>query len=393
MTVTGPVVSRFDLGRHGLVNTRTQYWNLCAAELVEHAVRRGEGRLAADGPLVVETGEHTGRSPKDKFIVEDAETRDSVWWGEVNAPITRDGFDRLRAKVFAYLQDREVYVQDLHAGADPDYRLPVRVICERAWHAHFARNMFLRPAVDRLGEFEPGFTVIHAPGLLADPERDGVNSTTFICVDFAQRTVLIGGSEYAGEIKKSIFTVLNYLLPADGVLPMHCSANMGDGGDVALFFGLSGTGKTTLSADAARALIGDDEHGWSNAGVFNFEGGCYAKVIRLSAEAEPEIYATTKRFGTVLENVVMDPATRAPDLDDGRRELEDQERIVFRYCDAKGQVTPEANPNGSVANIAGITNRAGNVLGLMPHPENLVEPALGGTDGRAMFEGLAEALS
>ncbi|RDD60342.1 phosphoenolpyruvate carboxykinase [Ferruginivarius sediminum] len=318
MTSTGPAISRHDLATSGLINVKKAHWNLPAAVLYEHALRRGEGVMASNGPLVVETGEHTGRSPNDKFIVEDALTRDTVWWGDVNAAMTPEAFQRLHARVTAYLQGRELFVQDLHAGADPNYRLPVRVVCERAWHSLFARNMFLRPPVDDLSDFEPGFTILHAPGLQADPAEDGTNSSTFIVIDFSRRVVLIGGTEYAGEIKKSIFTVLNYLLPEQDVLPMHCSANIGADGDVALFFGLSGTGKTTLSADPSRALIGDDEHGWSDLGVFNFEGGCYAKVIRLSAEAEPEIYSTTQRFGTILENVVAAPDSRELDLDDAR---------------------------------------------------------------------------
>jgi len=276
---TGTVVSRHDLSRQGLRNIAAAHWNLTPAALYERAVRRGEG---------------------------------------VNAAIGEEKFERLHAKMLAYLQNREIFVQDLFAGADPEYRLPVRVVTEHAWHSLFAHNMFLRPGHDQLADFEPEFTVLQAPGCLADPETDGTNSETFIVINFARRVVLIGGSWYAGEIKKSVFSVLNYLLPARDVLPMHCSANIGPAGDAAIFFGLSGTGKTTLSADGTRTLIGDDEHGWSDRGVFNFEGGCYAKVIRLSEEAEPEIYATTRRFGTILENVVMDPETRELDLDDAR---------------------------------------------------------------------------
>ena len=318
MTDHGPVVSRHGLDRQGLRNVAAAFWNLGAPALYEHALRRGEGRLAQGGALVMHTGQHTGRSPNDKFIVESAETRDTVAWGAVNAAISEEAFQRLHAKVLAYLDGREVFVQDLHAGADPEYRLPVRVVTENAWHALFAANMFLQPGHDALRGFEPAFTVLHAPNLLADPETDGTNSETFIVVDFARRLVLIGGTSYAGEIKKSVFSILNYLLPPRNVLPMHCSANIGPDGDTAIFFGLSGTGKTTLSADGTRELIGDDEHGWSDSGVFNFEGGCYAKVIRLSPQAEPEIYATTSRFGTILENVVVDEATGALDLDDNR---------------------------------------------------------------------------
>jgi phosphoenolpyruvate carboxykinase (ATP) len=281
-------------------------------------MRRGEGRIAAGGPLVVRTGQHTGRAPKDKFIVDEPSTSRDIWWGDVNRPISRDHFAGLLHKVRAYFQGRDVFVQDLHVGADAAYRLAVRVVTETAWHSLFARNMFIAPPPGELEQFAPELTILHAPGLHAAPQDDGTSSEVFVLVDLAQRLVLIGGSSYAGEIKKSVFSVLNYLLPALGVLPMHCSANIGAGGDTAIFFGLSGTGKTTLSADASRTLIGDDEHGWSDDGVFNFEGGCYAKVIRLSPEAEPEIHATTTRFGTIIENAVMDEDSRALDLDDGR---------------------------------------------------------------------------
>ena len=243
-------------------------------------------------------------------------SRADIWWGEVNRPISEANFDALLARMQAYYKGRDLFVQDCYAGADPDYRLRVRVITAAAWHNMFARNMFIQPVAGELRGFAPEFTIIQAPGLEADPALHGTYSGTFIVANFARRMVLIGGSSYAGEIKKSVFSVLNYLLPARGVLPMHCSANIGGNGDAAIFFGLSGTGKTTLSADGTRTLIGDDEHGWSDNGVFNFEGGCYAKVIRLSPEAEPEIYATTGRFGTILENVVMDPDTRLLDLDD-----------------------------------------------------------------------------
>ncbi|WP_421708136.1 phosphoenolpyruvate carboxykinase [Algihabitans sp.] len=315
MGTQGPVVSRHGLESLGLRNLGNLYWNLAAPALYEQALTRGEASLAAGGPLVALTGEHTGRSPKDKFIVEEAESSDDIWWGEVNVAMAPEQFDRLLAKARAYLQGRDLFVQDCFAGADPAYRLPVRILTECAWHNLFARNMFIQPSHDELADFEPAFTVLQVPGLQADPATDGTRSECFVLVSFAQRIVLIGGTSYAGEIKKSVFSILNYLLPERDVLPMHCSANIGPKGDTAIFFGLSGTGKTTLSADGARTLIGDDEHGWSDTGVFNFEGGCYAKVIRLSAEAEPEIHATTRRFGTVLENVVMDKDTRALDLD------------------------------------------------------------------------------
>lgn len=318
MTNLGPVISRHGLNHHGIHNPGSVHWNLSVPALYSHALRRNEGQLAQGGALVVQTGQHTGRSPNDKFIVKEASTQDDIWWGDVNVATSADKFMRLHAKILAYFQSRELFVQDVFAGADPDYRLPVRVVSESAWHSLFTHNMFIQPGHDLLAGFAPQFTVLHAPYLHADPETDGTNSETFIAVDFAQRLVLIGGTSYAGEIKKSIFSILNYLLPARGVLPMHCSANIGPDDDTAIFFGLSGTGKTTLSADSTRRLIGDDEHGWSDTGVFNFEGGCYAKVIRLSAEAEPEIYATTQRFGTVLENVVLNEATGRLDLDDGR---------------------------------------------------------------------------
>ncbi len=307
-----------DLRACGLSNLRATHWNLTEGQLYEEAIRRGEGTIAAGGAFAVTTGEHTGRSPNDKFIVDHASNRGDVDWGNVNRPIAAEAFDILHQRAAAYLQGREVFVQDCYAGADPAFRLPIRVITETAWHNLFARNMFIQPPTAELADFEPGFTIIQVPGLEARGAEDGVNSGTFVLVDFERRLVLIGGTWYAGEIKKSVFGILNFLLPAQGVLPMHCSANVGAGGDAAIFFGLSGTGKTTLSADGTRTLIGDDEHGWGENGIFNFEGGCYAKVINLSAEAEPEIYATTGRFGTVLENVVVDPVTRRLDLDDNR---------------------------------------------------------------------------
>ncbi len=318
MSDSGPVVSQTGLNTHGLTNYLHAYWNLPVPALYHHALSRGEGRLAEGGALVVLTGKHTGRSPRDKFIVEEPSTADDIWWGSVNVACSQAMFDGLYKKVVAYLQGRELYVQDVYAGADSDYRLPVRVVSESAWHSLFARNMFIQPPHEALAGFVPDFTVLHAPYCHADRESDGTNSECFVVVNFARRLVLIGGTVYAGEIKKSIFSVLNYLLPSRDVLPMHCSANIGPDGDSAIFFGLSGTGKTTLSADGSRTLIGDDEHGWSAHGVFNFEGGCYAKVIKLSAEAEPEIFATTRRFGTVLENVVMDSETGVLDLDDNR---------------------------------------------------------------------------
>jgi phosphoenolpyruvate carboxykinase (ATP) len=301
----------------GIVRSGPVRWNLSPAALYEEALRRGEGTLAATGPLVCRTGQHTGRSPNDKFVVRESSSRRHINWGPLNRPIEEASFDLLHRDMTAFLQDKELYVLDAWAGTDPAYRLPIRIVTEFAWHNLFARNMFL-PEDDpaRRAAHRPEFTVIDAPGFTADPARHGTRSDVFILVHFGRRLVLIGGTHYAGEIKKSIFTILNYTLPLQGVMSMHCSANIGASGDTALFFGLSGTGKTTLSSDPDRRLIGDDEHGWSDTGVFNFEGGCYAKVIKLSQEAEPQIYATTRRFGTILENVVIDPDTRALDLDD-----------------------------------------------------------------------------
>ena len=307
------------LTAHGIVDPGTVHWNYGAAALYEAAIQRQEGQVAEGGALVCSTGQHTGRSPRDKYVVQDDSTCDSVWWGTVNQPMPPERFAALRRRILEHLKGRELFVQDLWAGADPKYRLPVRVITEQAWHSLFARNMFIRPERDALAGFEPAFTIIQAPSFSASPQIDGTRSETVIAVDFSNRVVLIAGTSYAGEIKKSVFTIMNYLLPAQGVFPMHCSANIGADGNSAIFFGLSGTGKTTLSADPERTLIGDDEHGWTENAVFNFEGGCYAKVIRLSEEAEPEIYAASTRYGTVLENVVIDPETRELDLDDASR--------------------------------------------------------------------------
>jgi phosphoenolpyruvate carboxykinase (ATP) len=301
----------------GLVRAGHVHWNLSPAALYEQALCRGEAQMAAEGPLVARTGQHTGRSPNDKFVVKEPQSEQHVHWGAVNKPIEEAKFDLVHRDMMAYAQDKELFVLDAWGGADPKYRMPIRVVNEFAWHNLFARNMFL-PEDDAAGRatHRPEFTVIDFPKFKADPAKHGTRSEVFILVHFGRKLVLIGGTHYAGEIKKSIFTILNYMLPLQGVMPMHCSANVGDDGDTALFFGLSGTGKTTLSSDPRRRLIGDDEHGWSDTGVFNFEGGCYAKVIKLSAEAEPQIYATTKRFGTILENVVIDPDARTLDLDD-----------------------------------------------------------------------------
>lgn len=305
------------LEMYGIDRPARVRWNLGMAALVEEAVRRHEGLLAASGPLVCRTTPHTGRSPNDKFIVREPSSEGNVWWGEVNRSITPQQFDALHRAMATHLNGRELFVRDCHVGADPAYRLPIRVITETAWHSLFAHHMFIsEPDPQRLASHAPAFTVINAPTFQADPTRHGTNSTTAIAIHFDKRLALVGGTSYAGEIKKSIFTAMNYLLPLRDVMPMHCSANLGPAGDTALFFGLSGTGKTTLSSDVQRNLIGDDEHGWSASGVFNFEGGCYAKLIKLSATAEPQIYATTRRFGTLLENVVMDATTRQLDFED-----------------------------------------------------------------------------
>ncbi|CAA9531904.1 MAG: Phosphoenolpyruvate carboxykinase [ATP] [uncultured Sphingomonadaceae bacterium] len=309
-------VPAFGLADHGIETAANLHWNLGTAELVEQAVSRGEGVLAKDGPLVVETGRHTGRSAQDKFTVRDAETEDSIWWDN-NKAMSPEHFAALKADFLAELAKKEtLFVADLFGGSQPEHRVNVRVINELAWHNLFIRTMLVRPDAGELEGFTPEFTIIDLPSFVADPARHGTRSETVIAVNLTEKMILIGGTRYAGEMKKSVFGVLNYLLPATGVMPMHCSANIGPKGDTAVFFGLSGTGKTTLSADPSRTLIGDDEHGWSDTAVFNFEGGCYAKMIRLSEEAEPEIYATTRRFGTVLENVVVDQHTRELDLDD-----------------------------------------------------------------------------
>jgi phosphoenolpyruvate carboxykinase (ATP) len=303
--------SSHGLSTQGLAPKGTARWNLTPPELVAAAIRRNEGELADMGPFVAVTTPHTGRSPKDKFVVKEAASEKDIDWGAVNQPMSEAQFEILQADVRAYLDTQsELFVQDLYCGADPAYRLSCRYVTPNAWHANFVRNMFIRPELAELAAFAPNFTILHAPEYQGDPAKHGVRTTTFIVLNLAKRTILIGGTRYAGELKKSMFTVMNYLLPKQGVLSMHCSANIGPDGDTALFFGLSGTGKTTLSADPERGLIGDDEHGWSPTGVFNFEGGCYAKVINLSPEQEPDIFATTQMFGTVLENVELDPNTK-----------------------------------------------------------------------------------
>ncbi|MGH2384083.1 MAG: phosphoenolpyruvate carboxykinase (ATP) [Candidatus Limnocylindria bacterium] len=294
------------------------YRNLSTAELYEHAIRNAEGTISAHGSLVVRTGKHTGRSPLDKFVVEEPSSSADIWWGSVNQPLSEEKYARLRERLVAYLADRPIYSQDLYIGAHPDHRRSLRVFTETAWASIFARNLFRRPPLGDLEHFAPNFTIINAPSFKADPATEGVRSETAIVVHLERMEIIIVGTEYAGEIKKSAFTVMNYLLPGEGALPMHSSVNVGRADDPAVFFGLSGTGKTTLSADPERSLIGDDEHGWGTDGLFNFEGGCYAKTIRLSPMYEPDIFATTRRFGTILENVDLDPATRELDLDSER---------------------------------------------------------------------------
>src|SRR5919202_520854 len=319
---------RSDVGleRYGITQASSVYWNLTAPELYEEIARRNEGLISAHGALLVDTGEHTGRAAKDKAIVRETDSADKVFWGEVNKEFTQEKFNALRDRMMAATAGRDLFVQDTYVGADPRYQFPVRIITEFAWHSLFARTMFINKTDDAGANFAPEFTVINLPSFKADPERDGTRSPTFILMDFQQRLVLIGGTSYAGETKKSVFTILNYLLPQRGVLSMHCSANVGDRGDVAIFFGLSGTGKTTLSADPERRLIGDDEHGWSDDGVFNFEGGCYAKCINLSQEKEPQIWNAI-RFGAVVENVVVDPETREVDYADAS--LTENTRVAY----------------------------------------------------------------
>ncbi len=393
--VAGELASDYGLSHHGLLHLDRVYWNLPEAALYEEIVFRKEGHILQGGPLVVSTVPHSARAAQDKFVVLEDTTAEDVWWGEHNRPIPRSKFHALLGRVLAYLEGEEVFVQDCWAGAHPEHRLPVRIVTERAWHSLFARTMFLTPRRrDELARHVPGFTVIAVPGFEADPRLDGTRTGTFIVISFADRMALIGGTAYAGEIKKTVFTVLNYLLPADGVLPMHCSANVGPDGDVALFFGLSGTGKTTLSADPRRRLIGDDEHGWAEDGVFNFEGGCYAKVIRLSAEHEPQIWAAVHRFGAILENVVWDPTFREMDLEDDRftentraayplefipnvvpekRVTSHPRNVVLLTCDAQGVLPPIArlSPEQAVYHfISGYTSKiAGTEVGLGIEPE------------------------
>lgn len=395
--------SDYGLENHGLGNLRVAYWNLPTEALYEEITFRKEAKIARQGPIVANTGKHTARSANDKFVVKEPTTEEKIWWGQYNRPMSPDKFNDLYNRLQGFLQGRDVFVQDCYAGADPNYRMPIRMITELAWHSHFVRNMFILPKTnEEYRRHVPDFTVICAPSFKGIPQIDGTATNTFIALNFAQKLCIIGNTAYAGEIKKSIFTILNFLLPLDGVMPMHCSANMGKDGDTAIFFGLSGTGKTTLSADPNRGLIGDDEHGWSDEGVFNFEGGCYAKVIQLSPSAEPQIYATTRMFGTILENVPYDPVTRVIDLDDesitentrASYPLEfisnavpekmggHPKNIILLTCDASGVMPPIAKltPEQTMYQfISGYTSKiAGTEVGLGKEPEMTFSACFGG---------------
>ena len=389
------LASDFRLKNQGLTDLDRVFWNLPDEALYEEIVFRNEGKISKQGPIIVNTGKHTARAAADKFIVQEQSTNDKIWWGVYNRPFSSEKFNQLMGRIQSFCQGEELFVQDCYVGADPDYKMPIRIITEKAWHSLFARNMFITTDDrDELKNFIPDFTVICLPSFKVDPAIDGTRTDTGIILNFAQRTAVIANSLYGGEIKKSVFTLLNFLLTFQDVLPMHCSANIGKDKDVALFFGLSGTGKTTLSADPKRRLIGDDEHGWSNEGVFNFEGGCYAKVIRLSAEQEPEIYATTRRFGTILENVVYDPVSRNIDLDDDHITENTRcsyplefipnvvpegyvrshpKNIIFLTCDASGVMPPIARLNPEQAQyhfISGYTSKiAGTEIGLGIEPQ------------------------
>jgi phosphoenolpyruvate carboxykinase (ATP) len=346
--------------------SRPVHANLTAPALVAHAVRRDEGQLSADGALLVNTGVHTGRSVQDKFVVDEPSVTGDIWWGKINQRLAPEKFNLLAARVRAYLQGQELFTQDLYAGADPAHRVRVRLVSTAAWSALFGRSMFIRPPAAELADFKPDYVILHAPHFQADPAVDGVRTSTAIALSFEQKLIVIAGTEYAGEIKKSIFTVMNWLLPERGVLPMHCSANIGTEGDVALFFGLSGTGKTTLSSDPARRLIGDDEHGWGDGGVFNFEGGCYAKVIDLSQSAEPEIWAATHRFGTVLENVVADPRGR---LDLSDKSLTENTRACYPV-----EYIPNVEPSGRGGQPRNVVLLTADAFGVLP-PISRLTPA------------------
>src|SRR5689334_14476907 len=348
----------YELDNYGIKEPARVYWNLNAPELFEEIARRSEGVFSNHGAMIVDTGEFTGRAAKDKAIVREPGSEDKVFWGDVNKDFSPEKFNALKARMMAHANGRDLFVQDTFVGADPNYRLPIRVINELAWHSLFARTMFISNVKDS-APHQPEFTIINFPSFQADPQRDGTRSPTFILMDFSQRLVLIGGTSYAGETKKSAFTIMNYLLPQRGVMSMHCSANIGAEGDVAIFFGLSGTGKTTLSADPERRLIGDDEHGWSDDGIFNFEGGCYAKTIHLSKEAEPEIWAASNRFGTVLENVVLDAATRLPDFDNGQ--LTENTRSAYPL-----EFVANASSSGTAPNPNNVVMSEADAFGVLP---------------------------
>ncbi|MDZ4723074.1 MAG: phosphoenolpyruvate carboxykinase (ATP) [candidate division Zixibacteria bacterium] len=385
--------SEYGLDKLGMTNLKTIYWNLPAASLYEEIVFRNEGQITEGGAITVDTGQHTARAAQDKFIVKESSSDKHIWWGSYNRSFPDEKFTAIFKRMNDFLRERDVFVQDCYGGADTAYRLPVRVITEYAWHSLFAQNMLISPTtIEERKKFIPQFTVISLPSFQATPETDGTRTPTFILLNFDQKLCLIGGTGYGGEIKKSVFTLLNYLLPLQDVLTMHCSANVGKDKDVAVFFGLSGTGKTTLSADASRSLIGDDEHGWSDRGVFNFEGGCYAKVIRLSPSAEPQIYSTTSRFGTVLENVVFDPITRKLDLDSDARTENTRaayplnfisnavpekmaghpKNIIMLTCDASGVMPPIAklSPEQAMYHfISGYTSKVGGTeIGMSKQP-------------------------
>jgi len=351
-------MSAFGLERHGFRNLKAVHFNFSAPALTEEALLRGEGHLAADGPLVVLTGQHTGRSANDKFTVRDANTEEAIWWDN-NRAMTSAQFDALQADMMAHAEGRELFAKDLFGGADLTHRIKVRVVTEFAWHSLFIHNLLIRPTAEELTGFDPEFTIIDLPSFEADPARHGCASKTVIAVNFTKKVVLIGGTSYAGEMKKSLFTIMNWLLPAKSVMSMHCSANVGADGTSAIFFGLSGTGKTTLSADASRELVGDDEHGWSENGIFNIEGGCYAKVIRLSRTSEPEIFSTTQRFGTVLENVVMDPDTRALDLDDATHAENTRAAYPIHFI-------PNASATGRAGHPKNVIMLTADAFGVLP---------------------------
>lgn len=398
------LASGFTLKNQGLNHLSGVYWNLPGEALYEEIIFKNEARLTKNGPVVCNTGKHTARAAQDKFIIKEDSSSENIWWGTYNRPNAVDKWSTMVSRLQAWAQGKNLYVQDCYAGADPDYKMPVRIITEKAWHSLFARNMFwTTDNKEELKNFIPEFTVIAVPGFKLDPIVDGTRSETGILLNFGQRTAIIANSAYAGEIKKSVFTVLNYLLTFEDVLPMHCSANVSDNGEAALFFGLSGTGKTTLSADPKRRLIGDDEHGWSSQGIFNFEAGCYAKVIRLSAEAEPAIYATTKRFGTILENVVFDPVTRQVNLDDDSITENTRasyplgfipnvvpegyvrthpKNVIFLTCDASGVMPPIARLSPEQAQyhfISGYTSKiAGTEIGLGAEPQITFSTCFGG---------------